>query len=71
MEIAKYLVVLDYDSGETAVYTIGPWSNDGWGFESSRGHWNPEDCAVDEFIRKQGHPITKTKWMVTNCIKFK
>ena len=59
MEIAKYLVALDHDSGESTVYTIGP------------SGWNPDDCAVDEFIRKQGHPITNTKWMVTNCVKFK
>ena len=51
---AKYITVLDYETGivfQYGISDVGPWN------------WNPENESCEDFLTNVGHNLTNCQWM--------
>ena len=53
IETARYITVLDFETGKVFQYDIGVKKN-----------WNPENESCEEFLSDVGHNLTNCEWMV-------
>ena len=67
VETAKYITVLDFETGRVFQYEIGVNDVEG---DSRYEEWNPDQESCEEYLNNEGHNLGNCEWMVHDDSKI-